>query len=154
MRLKNILRVSLTVLLLAGLLACAARLQRREESRPVPDAVLTPGQETETPASPWAGKLVITELMEKNKSVLADEDGDFSDWIELYNAADSALDLTGFWPTARGTGPGSSRRRSCQQAAACWSLPTKRTAAARCCTQTSDCRRGSTSASGTARAGR
>ena len=41
----------------------------------------------ETPASPWAGKLVITELMEKNKSVLADEDGDFSDWIELYNAA-------------------------------------------------------------------
>ena len=97
MRLKNILRVSLTVLLLAGLLACAARLQRREEPRPVPDAVLTPGQETETPASPWAGKLVITELMEKNKSVLADEDGDFSDWIELYNAADSALDLTGFY---------------------------------------------------------
>ena len=41
MRLKNILRVSLTVLLLAGLLACAARLQRREEPRPVPDAVLT-----------------------------------------------------------------------------------------------------------------
>ncbi len=97
MRLMNILRVSLTVLLLAGLLAFAARLQGRGDPRPGPDAAPVPLEATETPASPWAGKLVITELMEKNKSVLADEDGDFSDWIELYNAADSALDLTGFY---------------------------------------------------------
>ena len=96
MRLNNTPRVFLTVLLLAGLLGAAARLQSREETRPVPDGTPVPGV-TETPVSPYAGKLVITELMEKNKSVLADEDGDFSDWIELYNASDAELDLTGFY---------------------------------------------------------
>ena len=96
MRLKNILLISLTVLLLAGLLAFAARLQVREKPRPEPDAAPVP-LETEMPPSPLAGKLVISELMGKNKAVLADEDGDFSDWIELYNATDCALDLTGFY---------------------------------------------------------
>ena len=96
MRLNNIPRVFLTVLLLTGLLAFAARLQPREKSRPEPTAAPAP-LETEMPPSPLAGKLQISELMEKNKSVLADEDGDFSDWIELYNATDSALDLTGFY---------------------------------------------------------
>ncbi len=40
--------------------------------------------------------LRISELMYKNKASLRDEDGDFSDWIELENASGAALDLTGW----------------------------------------------------------
>lgn len=37
----------------------------------------------------------INEIMAQNNSTLADEDGDFSDWIELYNPNSSAINLTG-----------------------------------------------------------
>ena len=39
---------------------------------------------------------VITEFLASNDAVLLDEDGDSSDWIELYNAGDTALDLSGW----------------------------------------------------------
>lgn len=39
--------------------------------------------------------VVINEVMASNKTVLADEDGDFSDWIELHNPNAVAVDLTG-----------------------------------------------------------
>ena len=95
MRRNNTLIVLVTVLLLAGLLGAAA--WRQEHAAPPPALPDAPAPEaTETPASPYAGKLLITELMEKNKSVAADEDGDFSDWIELYNAGDEILNLEGF----------------------------------------------------------
>lgn len=38
----------------------------------------------------------INEIMASNSSVLADEDGDFSDWIELYNSSDSPVNLAGW----------------------------------------------------------
>lgn len=41
----------------------------------------------------------ITEFMASNDTVFADEDGDFSDWIELHNAGDSALNLDGWYLT-------------------------------------------------------
>ncbi|MBN1466167.1 CotH kinase family protein [candidate division KSB1 bacterium] len=40
--------------------------------------------------------VVINELMPVNVSTIADEDLDFSDWIELYNPHDLAVDLTGY----------------------------------------------------------
>ena len=40
-----------------------------------------------------AGNVQINELMSANDSVLADEDGDFSDWIELYNAGTQTVEL-------------------------------------------------------------
>ncbi len=55
---------------------------------PVPSAMAAP-------VSSLMGKLRITELMEKNRSVLQDEDGDFSDWIELTNMSDEVIDLQG-----------------------------------------------------------
>lgn len=95
MRRNNTLIVLVTVLLLAGLLGAAAWRQEHATPAPaLPDA--SAPEAAETPVSPYIGKLVITELMEKNKSVAADEDGDFSDWIELYNASDETLDLEGF----------------------------------------------------------
>ncbi len=40
--------------------------------------------------------LYINEFMAANKSVVTDERGLYSDWIELYNATDAELDLSGF----------------------------------------------------------
>ncbi|XAL99504.1 lamin tail domain-containing protein [Phycisphaeraceae bacterium D3-23] len=42
---------------------------------------------------------LITEFLASNSDGLQDEDGDRSDWIELFNAGDSALDLTGWYLT-------------------------------------------------------
>ncbi len=43
-----------------------------------------------------ASALVINEIMSANNSVFVDCDGDYSDWIELHNNGDSAVDLTGY----------------------------------------------------------
>ncbi len=42
---------------------------------------------------------VISEFMASNETTLADEDGDFSDWIEIYNPGDEAVDLGGYFLT-------------------------------------------------------
>ena len=42
---------------------------------------------------------VITEFLASNDSVFLDEDGDSSDWLEILNAGDSVLDLTGWYLT-------------------------------------------------------
>lgn len=39
---------------------------------------------------------VISEFMASNKTRLADEDGEFSDWIEIHNPDDAAVDLSGW----------------------------------------------------------
>ncbi len=40
--------------------------------------------------------LIITEFMALNETVLADEDGDYSDWIELYNQSSGTLNVAGW----------------------------------------------------------
>ena len=42
------------------------------------------------------GGLVIGEFMASNETTLADEDGDFEDWIEIHNPTGAAIDLTGW----------------------------------------------------------
>lgn len=39
---------------------------------------------------------VINELMSSNNSIIFDEDGDFSDWIEIYNPGDSSVYLQNY----------------------------------------------------------
>ena len=99
---KSILRLVAGVVFLALLLSLAIAVQRAAptpEPSPAPAPTLTPAPET-TPgrraSSPEAGKVRIAELMEKNKSTLPDEDGDFSDWIELWNCSDETVELTGW----------------------------------------------------------
>ena len=46
-----------------------------------------------------AGPLIISELLAINATVLPDADGDFSDWIEIYNPSDAAVDLDGWYLT-------------------------------------------------------
>jgi hypothetical protein len=49
---------------------------------------ITPG------LSPLSGEIFINEFMASNRSVVADEAGDYDDWIELYNAGDDIIDLS------------------------------------------------------------
>ena len=58
---------------------------------PLPDPGPTP-----EPRDEDAARIRIAELMVKNRATLPDEDGDFPDWIELYNGSASAVDLTGW----------------------------------------------------------
>jgi len=41
--------------------------------------------------------VIINEFITVNRSSLSDEDGDFSDWIELYNPGRSPVSLDGYW---------------------------------------------------------
>ena len=46
-----------------------------------------------------ATSVVINELMASNQTTVADQDGEFDDWIELYNTSANAVDLTGHFLT-------------------------------------------------------
>lgn len=43
--------------------------------------------------------LIISEIMAINDTVLADEDGDYSDWIEIYNPGSATVSLSGWYLT-------------------------------------------------------
>ncbi len=43
-----------------------------------------------------SSNILINEFMASNSNTIADEDGDFSDWIELYNPTQQAVDLEGW----------------------------------------------------------
>jgi hypothetical protein len=45
------------------------------------------------------GQVLITEFLAANTRTLADEDGQFSDWIELYNAGAETVNLEGWFLT-------------------------------------------------------
>jgi hypothetical protein len=49
--------------------------------------------------SPLAAQPVISEFMAQNNTVLADEDGAFSDWIEIYNPGPGTTNLNGCYLT-------------------------------------------------------
>ena len=93
---KAPLQLLLLILSIAVLLTAAVWVERQQ--LPLPDAAATPAPTPhELTASPWIDRVLITELMEKNKTTLPDEDGDFSDWFELYNASDAPAELDGWW---------------------------------------------------------
>lgn len=41
-------------------------------------------------------ELIITEVMPSNKTTIADNNGNYNDYIEIYNKSDKAVDLTGY----------------------------------------------------------
>lgn len=49
--------------------------------------------------------IVINEIVSNNLSGLQDEDGDFSDWIELYNNGDDPVDLSGYFISDNASNP-------------------------------------------------
>ncbi len=78
-------------------LAAALLLGGRGKEAELPAVSAAP---TATPdpeeLSRGAGQVVISEFMEKNRTILRDEDGDFSDWIELWNQSDETVDISGW----------------------------------------------------------
>lgn len=52
-----------------------------------------------------AGHVIINEFMAENKTTLADEDGDFSDWLELHNPTASPVNLGGLFLTDNAAQP-------------------------------------------------
>ncbi|RMG85795.1 MAG: T9SS C-terminal target domain-containing protein, partial [Bacteroidetes bacterium] len=52
---------------------------------------------TATVSNPTVGDLVINELMASNDATVADQDGEYDDWIELYNNSGSSIDLEGYF---------------------------------------------------------
>jgi spore coat protein CotH len=61
-----------------------------------PDA---PGNLHKVPIYTEQPSLFINEFMASNDYFITDEDGDFDDWIELYNDADSDVSLPGYYLT-------------------------------------------------------
>lgn len=50
-------------------------------------------------------QVFINEFMASNATTIADEDGDYEDWIELYNSGDSIVNLKGFWLSDKASEP-------------------------------------------------
>ncbi|MBU4461102.1 MAG: lamin tail domain-containing protein, partial [Verrucomicrobia bacterium] len=51
------------------------------------------------------GAIVISEIMAVNRHTIRDEEGDFSDWIELYNTTDFPVSLAGWHLTDQAAAP-------------------------------------------------
>ena len=60
---------------------------------------------TLTAAITCRGDVFISEFMAGNTRVLADEDGDYEDWIELYNGGTNTVDLNGWYLTDSAANP-------------------------------------------------
>lgn len=54
-------------------------------------------------AGPLHGQLTLTEFMATGNSVIADEDGDYPDWVEVHNGGTNALNLDGWFLTDNST---------------------------------------------------
>lgn len=52
---------------------------------------------TATTTNPTLGDLVINEFMASNAATVVDQDGEYDDWIELYNNSASSIDLSGYF---------------------------------------------------------
>ncbi len=48
-------------------------------------------------SNPTVGDLVINEFMASNDAAVSDQDGEFDDWIELYNNGSGSIDLEGYF---------------------------------------------------------
>ena len=44
----------------------------------------------------YSANPLLSEFSADNERTLTDEDGEFSDWIEVYNAGDAVIDLAGW----------------------------------------------------------
>jgi hypothetical protein len=54
-----------------------------------------------SPLGQAAETVLITEIMASNNGPMADEDGQFSDWIEIHNSGTGLIDLDGWYLTDR-----------------------------------------------------
>jgi hypothetical protein len=62
-------------------------------------SIPTPGSSNSTGSSALRGVLFINEFMASNQSVIADDSGDYDDWVELYNAGTGSVNLANLYLT-------------------------------------------------------
>ncbi len=79
---KYIVSIIIALALCAGVLIYALG-----QNKPEGDPAASPGTSS--------GAIVINEFMASNSSCLPDDQGNYSDWIEIYNPTDSAVSLSG-----------------------------------------------------------
>ena len=89
--------------LLPGLAACSVLPGKeetldpvQESSAPVEETPEPVPEVTESPESVFI-PVSINEVMASNKSTIADDDGLFPDWLELYNYGSGTVDLSGYY---------------------------------------------------------
>ena len=46
---------------------------------------------------PLKGDIAINEIMPVNSTIVADQDGEYDDWIELVNLTSSSIDISGYY---------------------------------------------------------
>ena len=68
-----------------------------DSSTPTDDSGDSGADDTGTPSE--APEVFINEFMASNATIIADDEGGFGDWIELYNATAAAVDLSGWFLT-------------------------------------------------------
>jgi hypothetical protein len=49
------------------------------------------------PDEPAKSDIVLNELLPVNKSIVTDQNGEYDDWIELYNLSSSVKDISGYF---------------------------------------------------------
>ena len=87
-------------LLLAAFAAVAALIVLITPKEPLQRATYTIATEDgkagagERMVSQYEG-LVISEVMPSNRTAVADEEGNYSDWVELWNSSDRAISMKG-----------------------------------------------------------
>ncbi|MBQ9249280.1 MAG: CotH kinase family protein [Oscillospiraceae bacterium] len=88
---NKFIKLGAAALLAIGLLLLTACGETETvEPEPTPEVTVDPLLKQD------AEKIRISEVMAKNRAVLRDEDGDFSDWIELVNVSDTDVELGGW----------------------------------------------------------
>ena len=88
MKEKKLLSFILSLILISQLAACGTSAVTDSNAGSEPESV--PVYES------GAGKAVISEVMPKNKATVLDQNGEFTDWIEVQNTSGQELDLTGW----------------------------------------------------------
>ena len=49
------------------------------------------------PEEPSKSDILINEVLPVNKTIAADQNGEYDDWIELYNLSSEAIDISGYY---------------------------------------------------------
>ena len=82
---KKFISILVAIVLIAGLVLVLSNIVPQNADTPTGSASATGG-----------GSIVINEVMTNNKGIYPDDEGNSSDWVELYNPTDQAVNLSRF----------------------------------------------------------
>lgn len=98
--------ILIIALIVAAAVIAAVCIYTSPESPAEENASVSPAASASAAQAGTGGSVIISELMEKNRAVVRDEDGDFSDWIELHNVSGKAVSLGGWRISDKSGEPG------------------------------------------------